>query len=693
MDGTSLCGRHRLLTLWFVVIIVLCIFSGTVPIARGETIPPYGDAASTNAYYDTFRTQAIYLINTSFLQNETAYGNAENYDPNGEGLVSFWMAICEGMGPFEYLSPFYTANASNASEMIPNGIVPLENPVLRSLIVLWCPTGKGTILQTPIFWSTTAPPGVYNYTFWENMTMASTFSHCSAVQNVPLDAPLMHHSEDHSSLELYPGAGLYPLVEPWSTTRYPSTISEDPLGSLTRTAKNIGIPENFFESGYVGGLGVGSICAGARFSTFILQLASNPVFIVQSRALGMKYIGPIAIMSSHQVQCGNTDGCTSRTTQCLMQVINSEFSGVFWEPGEWVKDGGLFFEMFVTMCNESLSETVSRSTAQLLREGFNGIIATSPALYNKLVMPGELIEAVLSWISASRGNWQNSLFDSTSCFEEEEEPLFYTSGKVAVCNISAQMAGGMPTLYLTLSSRHLLSVKTYDVINIGSTPLVSDSQTPSTGCTIGIDLNKLVDPENFQLRLYSSGSMDGFLRGRVWLREPLVVIGAGLLKSATIATTRNYMPDDNVTNTDYFGLPVMMLTAAYPFLKNSEMANSTALMCVARVSCASSQMYFNAINKCGATWCIGSITVVYDPETLQCKLSAPWLVAVILLLAVVGISEVVLVFVRNRVRREILSGSGAVNSNNGGGSPGSRVSGGGMRLGGEVGASARHPRR
>lgn len=650
--------RHLLRFFLLVLLLDICFVSHVVvrPVHGGATVgidnPSEMDAPTVD--YGIFSTQAIYLLNTSFLQNRTAYGASTNYDSESEALVSFWFAICADMGPFEYVTPFHTVGPDGN---ITNVITPLSNSKLDGLISMWCPTGSGTTLQSPIFWSTSAPPGVYNYTSWESMSITTTFMQCSATQNVPLDSPLIHSSDD--TTVLYPGASLYPLVQPWSTATTSRESRESNYSAIA--ARTTGLPENFFFSGFVGGLGTGSMCAGARFSTFVLSLASSPKFILQMRTLRMTYIAPMALTNSHEVQCGNVDGCVSRSSQCVMQLMNAEYSGLFSESGEWIQDGGLFFEMFITMCNESLSETVSRSTAQLLRQGFNGIIASAPSVYNKLAMPSELIEAVLSWISASRGNWQDSLFDSTSCFvEKEEERAYYLSGYVTVCNISAQMAGGMPTLYLTLSSRQLLSVRTYEMMNYLGDIIMGEVASPSTGCTIGIDLNTLVDPDSFQLRLHSSGSMDNFLRQRSWTREPLVVIGAGLLQSATIATTRDYFPEGNDTNTDFIGLPVMMLTAGYPFLKNSEMANSTALMCVARLSCAPSQMYYNAINKCGATWCIGSITVPYQSSTLQCKLSVPWLVAAILLLAVVGFCEVVLIFIRNRVRREILSGVSAV---------------------------------
>eukprot|EP00796_Vickermania_ingenoplastis_P000984 gene984-579_t len=596
------------------------------------------------------KVQAVYLINTSFIQNATAYGDTPNFDPNGRGLVSFWMGVCDKYAPAPPSS--------------------LANLIVEAVMAGWCEDGAGYTLQVPIFWSTSTPPGVYNFSFWDGMSAPELFLRCSIAQNVPGDSPALENPTP-LLVTYWPGSTLLTWGVPWSTTQYPDNNPQD-VGYRTFAALRSGLPSNFFTSGYLGGLSAAAPCNGARFSTFVLQLYQSPPLLLQMDMLPVARIGMEALAGSHQRQCSQTEGCVSRTAQCLIRLTTPEYTGLYNMHNEdWVHDGSFFFQMQVSMCNQSLSGTVSSYTAQLLREGFNGIIATAPRYYLSLGMPSELIQAVLSWMSSSRGNWQNSLWESNTCYSEIlDQKLMPFFGAVTICNLSAQTAGILPTLQVRIGSQQLLNAEYFVGENLPEdVPRYVTADGPAE-CVIGIDLNLLVDPETFQLRLHSTGSIDTYVRSRgPWPREPLIVIGAGLLPGATIATSRNIdgvnlsnLKETFLSATELYGLPVMLLSAPYPFLKTSELADSTSLICVQPNECSSREMYIRSINRCAETWCIGSLSVAYYPGTLQCRRSVVWIVVSLVMLAAVLVAEIALGIIRGVVHREVFGSLGAANT-------------------------------
>lgn len=610
-------------------------------------------------------TLAIYLINTSFTQNQALYGQSWNFDPNSQGLMTFWFAICNYFGPFSYVPQelWSRNNPSPSSAAVSQDDAGLEaelsNEALQQLATTWCPDAisastttpsavrmngadanrrdsKGsvsssvataTILQAPIFWSSTAPPGIWSFPHWGcPMTADTLLARCATFQPLPLDGTLRSSLSDNESSNetqetgfrrvyattatptfLWPGEALFPLTQPWvpevgeevgglggframATSEYATPTPSARKSPRVLAAEVNGLPANFFlpwgignttsalkespieeemgqrGAGLVGGSSVGSICSGATFSTFIFSLSSTPPFILQRQTYEEDVFTDMALAASHLQQCPNGDStsttlCQSQTSHCVLQLLQPVYFNSFLKfPGsrkqkgegsdsdgssggengggggdmgggstncssapysfpDWVGDGGFFFDMGVHLCNQSLAEIVNPSNGELIQTRVRGVLAFSPLFYQRLALPSELIEGILSWVSGARGSHNTSLrmtdmcvttaIDSPGGVEEEEEESFlrearvgrsrdgqkmrsektttagsfassraprahpFLSGRMTVCTLTPQLVNLLPTLRFSIHPTQVLTSTIYTGTTTASSSMSS----------------------------------------------------------------------------------------------------------------------------------------------------------------------------------------------------------------------------
>lgn len=604
--------------------------------------------------FPKLEVQAIYLLNTSFLDQGP-------FSSSARGLFSLWFLVCDNYSPF----PKYVR---------PEDQSPLTHPTLSALAATWCVEKKGTVLQNPIFWSTSTPVGVYNFTQWERYrSYYELMLHCSAVQNCPGDSleklsPALEQAVENDkdvSIGQAPGAWLITRNRLWLYNETAESENEflRKYGIFATIVNMLGIPYRFFMSGLLGGLAAASPCVGARFSTFVMSIAAPVPYILQMRRLPMDIIGPQAVTHAHTNNCGTDVWCATRVSQCVFRILPSSYTRLFIYAGDYsyINEGGLYVDLKVSMCDVSLSGTVDTETVVLVRDGFQAFFASAPSLYDQLSLPRSLIYAIVNRISSERGRPESpSILDSELCTEVFRIFLsFYHEGYLMQCKLPPELIGILPSLHFELGSTGLLESRIITVENDGSGS--SGSRTTSTeeawNCRFTIDLNRLV--VNGTLELHSTGTM--FLKFGATV-DPPIIIGLGLLKGATVAVTRDFMPaadsplyaaNPSFDSSLLSGVPHMMLTVEYPEKKLSEVPSSTTYICADSVVCTLEQTYFEPLNRCGTTWCVGSLTVQYDASSLSCRRNTKRILLLCTPLLLFVVAEALRVDAERRARQVI----------------------------------------
>lgn len=545
--------------------------------------------------------QAVYVVNSTF-------SSADGVQPS---LITFNFGLCSGHSPF-------TTTDSNAP----------ENVFTTNAMAKWCSTGTGTRLQYPIFWSTTAPPGVYFIPYWSDKDGFQL--HCSTVQFFPGDQVPLASGESYSTYT--PGSSLLTMAEPWSKTNLTASSNAERL----LTSHNA-FPTDFFRYSMVGGLDASAICTGSLFNTMVYlppnTTAQNGgvTLILQVDTLDLTTVITHSLTASHHSQCGRVVDCESRTSVSMIRLLTPSFMEAQRYHKEdnsysinWVGDGGLSFMVDVDLCNQSLSNTVNKKTGKLLQSGFLGMLATAPAHYSILALPDELTEAILSWISMRVADSSHNVWSSGVCRTEKDlnhVSDYVWNGKVTVCELPVAVANLLPRLHFTFHEQQVLFSRRYTGRrNEDGLPIFAaiDEQTPLSEFIV--DLGTLVDFTTNQIRIYSTGSIAEFAS-----RNIRVVVGLGILQGTTIATSRNVVDSTGTVNRDeVWGLPVLLTASPSPPPSLSETVGSTIQVCMEPVVCNDDLMHFKALNRCGSMWCVGLIPISYDPETLSCSVNILW---------------------------------------------------------------------